>query len=123
VSSKRLGMGRESHLYLLLFACQRALQLPYAVCLARVRAHGWDPLVPTATGVYDGMQEAPRYFIVRGEYQGLNLLVRIGWACVVRRRMVNGLDHWLGPTPGSVDGKDRPVVQQGFDLFWIDTPL
>jgi hypothetical protein len=24
---------------------------------------------------------------------------------------------------GSVDGKDRPVVQQGFDLFWKDTPL
>jgi hypothetical protein len=49
-------------------------QLPFAVCLAGIRAHGWDPLVPTATGVYDGPQGAPRYFIVGGEYQGLNLL-------------------------------------------------
>jgi hypothetical protein len=44
-------MGWESHLYLLPFACQWALQLPYAVYLARIHAHGWDPLVPTATGV------------------------------------------------------------------------
>jgi hypothetical protein len=49
-------------------------QLPFAVCLAGIHAHGWDPLVPTATGVYDGPQEAPRYFVVGGEYQGLNLL-------------------------------------------------
>jgi hypothetical protein len=28
----------------------------------------------SATGVYDGLQGAPRYFIVGGEYQGLNLL-------------------------------------------------
>jgi hypothetical protein len=41
-------------------------QLPFAVCLAGIRAHGWDPLVPTATGVYDGPQGAPRYFIVGG---------------------------------------------------------
>jgi hypothetical protein len=27
------------------------------------------------------------------------------------------------PHQGSVDGKDRPVVHQGFDLFWKDTPL
>jgi hypothetical protein len=86
-------MGRESHLYLLSFACQRTLQLPFAICLARIRAHGWDPLVPTTTGVYDGLQGAPRYFIIGGEYKGLNLLVRIGWACVVRRSTVNGLDQ------------------------------
>jgi hypothetical protein len=49
-------------------------QLPFAVCLAGIRAYGWDPLVPTATGVYDGPQGAPRYFIVGGEYQGHNLL-------------------------------------------------
>jgi hypothetical protein len=67
-------MGRESHLYLLSFACQQTLQLPFTVYLVRIRAHRWDPLVPTATGVYDGLQEAPRYFIVGGEYQGLNLL-------------------------------------------------
>src|SRR6266480_5802208 len=35
---------------------------------------------------------------------------------------------WLGSSTGphtkeSVDGKDRPVVQQGFDLFWMYAPL
>jgi hypothetical protein len=74
VSSRRLGMGWEIHLYLLSFACQRTLQLPFAACLAGIRVHGWEPLVPTATGVYDGPQGAPRYFIVGGEYEGLNLL-------------------------------------------------
>jgi hypothetical protein len=49
-------------------------QLPFAVCIAGIRAHGWDLLVPMATGVYDGPQGAPRYFIVGGEYQGHNLL-------------------------------------------------
>jgi hypothetical protein len=98
MSSMRLGIGQESHLYLLSFACQRTLQLPFAVCLARIHAHGWDPLVPRATGVYDGPQGAPRYFIIGGEYQGLNLLAWIGWACVVRRSTGNGLDQWLGPT-------------------------
>jgi hypothetical protein len=43
-------------------------QLPFAVCLAGICAHGWDPLVPTATGVYDGPQGAHRYFFVGGEY-------------------------------------------------------
>jgi hypothetical protein len=43
-------------------------QLPFAVYLERIRAHGWDPLVPTATSVYDGLQGTPRYFIVGGEY-------------------------------------------------------
>jgi hypothetical protein len=49
-------------------------QLPFAVYLNRIRAHGWDPLVLTATGAYDGPQGTPRYFIVGGEYQGHNLL-------------------------------------------------
>jgi hypothetical protein len=33
VSSRRLGMGQESHLYLLLFACQRTLSYrsPYVL--------------------------------------------------------------------------------------------
>jgi hypothetical protein len=26
-------------------------QLPYAIYLAGIHAYGWDPLVPTATGV------------------------------------------------------------------------
>jgi hypothetical protein len=50
-------------------------QLPFTVYLDRIRAHGWDPLVHMATGVYDGPPEAPRYFIIGGEYQGHNLLV------------------------------------------------
>jgi hypothetical protein len=54
--------------------CQWTLQLPFAVCLAGIRAHGWDPLVPMTTGVYDGLQGVPRYFIMGGEYQGHNLL-------------------------------------------------
>jgi hypothetical protein len=49
-------------------------QLPFAVCLAGIHAHGWGTLVPTATGVYDGPQGTPTYFIVGGEYQGHNLL-------------------------------------------------
>ena len=37
---------------------------------------------------------------------------------------VIGLDHRLGPTPKRVwTGKTRPVVQQGFDLFWMYAPL
>jgi hypothetical protein len=68
-------------------------QLPFAVCLARIRAHGWNPLVPTATGVYDGLQEAPRYFIIGNEYQGLNLLCVnwVGMHCA--EKAVNGLDQ------------------------------
>ena len=30
---------------------------PYAVGLAGLHAHGWDPLMPTDSGVYDGLQE------------------------------------------------------------------
>jgi hypothetical protein len=33
-------------------------QPPYAVGLAGLHAHGWDPLVSTVTGVYDGPQGA-----------------------------------------------------------------
>jgi hypothetical protein len=32
------------------------------------------------------------------------------------------INDWA-PHHGSVDGNVRPVVQQGFDLFWKDTPL
>ena len=28
---------------------------PYAVDLAGLHAHGWDPLIPTVPGVYDGL--------------------------------------------------------------------
>jgi hypothetical protein len=35
-----------------------ASQLPFAVGLAGLHAHGWDPLMPTVTGVYDGLQGA-----------------------------------------------------------------
>jgi hypothetical protein len=32
------------------------------------------------------------------------------------------INDWA-PHQGIVDGNVRPVVQQGFDLFWKDTPL
>jgi hypothetical protein len=32
------------------------------------------------------------------------------------------INDWA-PHQGSVDGKDRSVVQQSFDLFWNDAPL
>jgi hypothetical protein len=52
------GMGKSS------VSCfvrmSTSTQLPYVVYLAGIHAHGWDPLVPMATGVYDGLQEAPR---------------------------------------------------------------
>jgi hypothetical protein len=32
------------------------------------------------------------------------------------------INDWA-PHQGSVDRNVRPVVQQGFDLFWKDTPL
>jgi hypothetical protein len=69
--------------------------------------------VPTATGVYDGLQGAPRYFIVKGEYQGLNLLVRIGWACVVQRRAVIGLDLRPDPIQVKYGQVGHLVAQQG----------
>jgi hypothetical protein len=42
------------------------------------------------------------------------------WVCGVTKKN----SDWLGsqdwaPHQGSVDGKDRPVVQQGFDLSWV----
>jgi hypothetical protein len=51
------------------------------------------PLSSHGTGVYDGPQEVPRYFIVGGEYQGLNLLSMnwVGMRCAVKA--VNGLDQ------------------------------
>jgi hypothetical protein len=39
------------------FRMSTGIQLPYVVCLAGPHAHEWDLLVPTATGVYDGLQE------------------------------------------------------------------
>ena len=39
----------------------------YAVGLARLHAHGWEPLIPMDGSVYDGMQEAPRYIYLKGE--------------------------------------------------------
>ena len=39
----------------------------YVVGLARLHAHGWDPLIPTDAGVYDGLQGAPRYAHLKGE--------------------------------------------------------
>ena len=35
--------------------------LTYDAGFARLQAHGWDRLIPMDAGVYDGLQEAPRY--------------------------------------------------------------
>jgi hypothetical protein len=66
-------------------------QLLFTVCLARIRAHGWDPLVPTATGVYDGPQGTPRYFIIGVNIRGTTCLRELGGHALCRE----GSD-WLG---------------------------
>jgi hypothetical protein len=70
-------------------------QLLFTVCLARIRAHGWDPLVPTATGVYDGPQGAPRYFIVGVNIRGTTCLRELGGHALCGE----GSD-WLGSMTG-----------------------
>jgi hypothetical protein len=67
-------------------------QLPYAVGLARLHAHGWDPLVPMATGVYEGLQRGCLVTSSGGVNIKGTLLARIGWACGVAEK---GSD-WLG---------------------------
>ena len=47
--------------------CVNGQPVAYAVGPARLHAHGWDPLVPTDAGVYDGLQEALRYVYPMGE--------------------------------------------------------
>ena len=47
--------------------CVNGQPVAYAVGLARLHAHGWDPLIPTDACVYDGLQEAPRYVYPMGE--------------------------------------------------------
>ena len=47
--------------------CVNGQLVAYAVDPARPNAHGWDPLVPTDAGVYDGLQEALRYVYPMGE--------------------------------------------------------
>ena len=40
-------------------------------------------------------------------------------ACEVAKGAVIGLDQLLAPHHGIVDGKVRPVVQQGVDFSWV----
>ena len=47
--------------------CVNGQPVTYAAGLARLQAHGWDPLIPTYAGVYDGLQGAPRYVYLKGE--------------------------------------------------------
>jgi hypothetical protein len=43
-----------------------------------------------------------------------------GWVCKVAEEDSDWLgSHDLAPYQGSMDGKVRPVVQQGFDLLWV----
>jgi hypothetical protein len=78
--------------------------------------------VPTATSVYDGLQGAPRYFIVGVNIRGITCLRELGGHALCGGGS-NGLDQWLGPTPRKCGRAHDSVVQQDFDLFWNDTPL
>ena len=35
--------------------------VPYVVGLVGLHAHGWDPLIPTDAGVYEGLQGVPGF--------------------------------------------------------------
>ena len=52
----RLGMGWEMSFVTFFHLHVNGQPVPYAVDLAGLHAHGWDPLMPTVTGVYDGLQ-------------------------------------------------------------------
>ena len=47
-------------------SCVNGQPVTYDVGLAGLDAHGLDPLIPTDVGVYDGLQEAPRYVYLVG---------------------------------------------------------
>ena len=36
-------------------------------------AHGWDPLILTDAGVYDGLQGAPWYVYLKGRVSGVSM--------------------------------------------------
>ena len=44
-------------------ACQQK-PVTYSIGLAGLHAHGWDPLIPTDAGVYEGLQGAPGYYYI-----------------------------------------------------------
>ena len=52
----RPGMGREMSFVIFSRSHVNGQSVPYAVDLAGLHAHGWDPLMPTVPGVYDGLQ-------------------------------------------------------------------
>ena len=96
-------MGREMLSVTFFRSHVNGLLGPYTVDLARLPAHGWDPLIPTDPGVYDGLQEEPRSFFlaglnIRGEPAMHELGGQAGWW----RSTVNGLDKKPGPTPKRV---------------------
>jgi hypothetical protein len=93
-SSFRMSMGR---------------QLPYVIGLARLHAHGWDPLVPTATGVYEGPRQ---FYLVRGMSR-ITLLAELGGRAGSWRRAVIGLNLRLNPIQKKCGQARVLVVQQG----------
>ena len=50
-------MGREMSSVTFFHSHVNGLLVPYAVDLVGLNAHGWDPLIPTVPGVYDGLPE------------------------------------------------------------------
>ena len=99
--------------------CQRAARA-VAVDLVRLHAHGWDPLIPTDAGVYDGLQEAPRYVCLAGyEYWvGSTGYAVMGGhvVCGEARRMVWNLRP--GFTPWKC-GVRIPLGQKAGEPLWV----
>jgi hypothetical protein len=94
--SKRLGMGWESHLSLLPFACQRALSYRTLYVLQEYMHMGGTPQFPQPLV---SMMVCKRHLdssTLRGEYQRFNLLVQnwVGMRCAEKD------GKWLGSSSG-----------------------
>jgi hypothetical protein len=99
VSSRRLGMGRESHLYLLSFACQRAIFNYRSPYILREYMHmGGTPQFPRFWCL-GWSARGPWVLHREGWISGFYLLGRVGVGMRCAEKAVNGLDQWMGPTP------------------------
>jgi hypothetical protein len=90
------GMGNSSVSSLVRMSTDT--QLPFAVCLARIRAHGWDPLVPMATGVYDGPKGRLGTSSLGVNIRGITCLRELGGHALCGEGS-EWLGSMTGPTP------------------------